>query len=221
MTQWHPGVQVIVPSGHAKLEGMLEWPEEAEGVVVLAECGAGGRPPRGELVGRELRVGGLATLLIDLLAHDGRETRETRFDVGLLTTRLAEAVRYLKLHPGTASLPVGLFGVDTGAAAALRVAAEMPERIRAVVAGGGRPDLAGADALARVRAPTLLIVGARDAAAMDLNEVACARLVCEKRLATVAGATHLFEEPGALKEVSRLAAAWFARHLQTGGVPLH
>jgi putative phosphoribosyl transferase len=137
----------------------------------------------------------------------------TRFDIGLLTERLAEAARGLAREPQTKGLPVGLFGASTGAAAALEVAAEMPDAIRAVVSRGGRPDLASRAALAKVKAPTLLVVGGDDFGVIELNERAYAALACEKRLEIVPGATHLFEEPGKLEAVARLAAQWFTRHL--------
>jgi pimeloyl-ACP methyl ester carboxylesterase len=224
MREWHPGALLMVPAGHAKLDGMLEWPEEAIGVVVLATCDRlDDRPPRAEPVARTLHAAGFATLVIGLLTRDAAERRETCSDVDLLTARLAEVVRYLKLHPGTAPLPVAVFGVDAAAAAALRVAAELPWRIGAVVSAGDCPDRAGEEALARVRAPTLLIVGADDAVALGSNQAAHRHLTCDKRLATVAAATQLFAEPRTLNEVSRLAADWLARHLRSparGRAPL-
>jgi dienelactone hydrolase len=163
-----------------------------------------------------LQRAGLATLLFDLLtaAEDEREARgaRLRFDVALLGQRLAQALDWLAREPATAALPVGLFGASTGAAAALIAAQARAERVRAVVSRGGRPDLAG-EALPRVRAPTLLIVGGADPLVLELNREALARLTCEKELAVVPGATHLFEEPGALERVGELARSWFLAHL--------
>jgi dienelactone hydrolase len=157
-----------------------------------------------------------ATLLMDLLT-DAEEaidivTAHYRFDIPLLAARVVAATDWAKAHPQLASLPIGLFGASTGAAAALIAAAERPDAVDAVVSRGGRPDLAG-DALPKVSAPTLLIVGGRDEVVIELNRQAFARLTCVKQLAIVPGATHLFEEPGALEEVSRLAVDWFARYL--------
>ena len=174
----------------------------------------GRRSPRNRYVAGELNKAGLGTLLLDLLTIDEDRDVERRFDIALLTARLADAVRFVAEHKATRALPVGLFGASTGAASALRVAAAMLQRIGAVVSRGGRPDLAGDTALVRVKAPTLLIVGGEDAGVIELNEQARAALLhCERRLVLVPGATHLFEEPGTLEEVARLAAAWFARHL--------
>ena len=208
-----PGVKVA--SGSVQLEGSLELPAAPRGVVAFAHgSGSGRRSPRNRYVAGELNKAGLGTLLLDLLTIDEDRDVERRFDIALLTARLADAVRFVAEHKATRALPVGLFGASTGAASALRVAAAMPQRIGAVVSRGGRPDLAGDTALVRVKAPTLLIVGGEDAGVIELNEQARdALLHCERRLVLVPGATHLFEEPGTLEEVARLAAAWFARHL--------
>jgi putative phosphoribosyl transferase len=155
-------------------------------------------------------------MLLDLLTPEEDRDYQMRFDIELLTERLRDAVRFVRKHAPTRLLPVGLFGASTGAASALRVAAAMPEDVKAVVSRGGRPDLTGDEALSRVKAPTLLIVGGRDHGVIGLNEAAHALLHCEKSIAIVRGATHLFEEPGALEEVARLAADWFARHLAHG-----
>jgi dienelactone hydrolase len=167
-------------------------------------------------VAQVLRNAGLATLLIDLLTADeeviDRQTAELRFDIPLLAERLVGAIDWLKAQPDTAGLPIGLFGASTGAGAALMAAVDRPEATAAVVSRGGRPDLAGA-ALSAVRAPTLLIVGGWDAPVITLNQEAYAQLKAPKELVIVPGATHLFEEPGTLEEVARLAAAWFSRHL--------
>ena len=208
-----PGVTVA--SGSVQLEGSLELPAAARGVVAFAHgSGSGRHSPRNRYVAGELNKAGLGTLLLDLLTIDEDRDVERRFDIALLSARLADAVRFVAEHKATRALPVGLFGASTGAASALRVAAAMPQRIGAVVSRGGRPDLAGDTALVRVKAPTLLIVGGEDAGVIELNEQARDTLVhCERRLVLVPGATHLFEEPGTLEEVARLAAAWFARHL--------
>lgn len=189
-------------------------PPGAEGVVLFAHgSGSSRHSPRNKFVAAQLREARLATLLIDLLTPQEDEVYRTRFDIALLTERLAEAARGLAREPQTKHLPVGLFGASTGAAAALAVAAAMPETIRAVVSRGGRPDLASHAALSRVKAATLLIVGGDDTGVIELNEQAYAELGCEKRLEIVPGATHLFEEPGKLEAVARLAAQWFTRHL--------
>ena len=193
-------------------------PPGAEGVVLFAHgSGSSRHSPRNKFVAAQLREARLATLLIDLLTPQEDEVYRTRFDIGLLTERLAEAARSLAHEPQTKHLPVGLFGASTGAAAALEVAAAMPEAIRAVVSRGGRPDLASRAALRKVKAATLLIVGGDDTGVIELNEQAYAELGCEKRLEIVPGATHLFEEPGKLEAVAGLAAQWFSRHL--AGVP--
>jgi len=193
-------------------------PQRAAGVVLFAHgSGSSRHSPRNKYVANQLREARLGTLLIDLLTPEEDETYRTRFDIGLLTQRLADAARSLAREPQTKDLPVGLFGASTGAAAALEVAAALPEAIRAVVSRGGRPDLASRAALHKVKAPTLLIVGGDDAGVIELNEQAYAELGCEKRLEIVPGASHLFEEPGTLEEVARLAAQWFTRHL--GGTP--
>jgi putative phosphoribosyl transferase len=208
---------VVVETGAVALDADLAVPDGAAGVVVFAHgSGSGRHSPRNRRVAAALQSSGLATLLLDLLTPDEGEvdarTAELRFDIRLLADRLAAAVDWLAEHPAAAGLPVGCFGASTGAAVALVCAAERPEQVRAVVSRGGRPDLAGA-ALASVRAPTLLIVGGRDHAVLDLNREAYARLSVEKAVEVVAGAGHLFEEPGALDEVTRHAARWFTVHL--------
>ena len=211
---------VSVPAGTALLEGALELPATARGIVLFSHgSGSGRHSPRNRFVADQLRGNALGTLLIDLLTVEEDQTYETRFDIDLLTERLGHAVRFVRDHKSTRSLPVGLFGASTGAASALRVAAAMPDTIAAVVSRGGRPDLTGSTLLQTVRSPTLLIVGGRDHGVIELNESARDDLVsCERELVIVPGATHLFEEPGTLAEVARLAAAWFVRHLaaQTG-----
>jgi pimeloyl-ACP methyl ester carboxylesterase len=152
-------------------------------------------------------------LLLDLLTPEEDTDYEMRFDIDLLTERLGDAVHFVHQHAPTQSLPVGLFGASTGAASALRVAAAMPDLVGAVVSRGGRPDLTGDAALSRVNAPTLLIVGGADHGVIELNQAAHRLLQCEKAVAIVSGATHLFEEPGTLEQVARLARDWFIRHL--------
>jgi pimeloyl-ACP methyl ester carboxylesterase len=210
--------QVRVQAGPATLEGNLGIPEGARGVVLFAHgSGSGRHSPRNRFVAGQLREAGLATLLIDLLTEDeeavDQYTARLRFDIGLLAERLVGATEWLAQDPRTAGLSVGHFGASTGAAAALVAAARLPDVVSAVVSRGGRPDLAG-DWLQSVRAPTLLIVGGDDEPVIGLNEEALARLAAPvKKLVIVPGATHLFEEPGKLEEVSRLAAEWFTRHL--------
>jgi dienelactone hydrolase len=208
-------VQVPVPGG--SLDGDLATPGSVRGLVVFAHGSGSSRfSPRNRHVARRLQQAGLATLLIDLLTAAEEEvdqvTAHLRFDIPLLGRRLLDIIRWVDQDPQTASVPLGLFGASTGAAAALRAAADRPERVAAVVSRGGRPDLA-ADALPRVRAATLLIVGERDLPVLDLNRQALGLLAGPARLEIVPGAGHLFEEPHALDRVADLAADWFVRHL--------
>jgi dienelactone hydrolase len=182
-------------------------------VIFAHGSGSGRLSPRNNAVAAELRAAGLATLLFDLLTPAEARDRDNVFDIGLLAERLAEAARWARQEPDLVRLPIGYFGASTGAAAALVAAAERFSPAAAVVSRGGRPDLAG-NALPAVRAPTLLIVGGDDRAVLELNREALAALRCEKQLAVVPGATHLFEEPGALEEVTALACAWFLQHLR-------
>lgn len=203
---------VHIPCAGLRLEGMLEVPENAATVVLFSHGSGSGRlSPRNNFVARELRDTGLGTLLIDLLSPKEDEVYENRFDIDLLTGRLAAAVNWLTEHATTRVMAVGLFGASTGAAAALNVAAKLPEDIAAVVSRGGRPDLSGQQNLSKVRAPTLLIVGGADTEVLALNKAAYSELRCTKELAVVPGATHLFEETGALERVAGLAAHWFVR----------
>jgi len=205
---------VLVASGTERLPGVLELPPGPRGMVLFAHGSGSSRlSPRNSYVAGELRRAGLGTLLLDLLSRDEDSEYERRFDIALLGARLDDAARWLAEEPDTKGLGLGLFGASTGAAAALQLAASRPDEIAAVVSRGGRPDLAGGEALARVRAPTLLIVGGEDHAVIELNRQALRELTCEKELAVVRGATHLFEEPGALAEVARLAARWFKGYL--------
>jgi len=200
-----------------ELAGDLTLPAAAKGVVAFAHgSGSGRHSPRNRQVAAYLNSRSLATLLLDLLtageeAQDAR-TREHRFDVPLLGRRLVAAVDWLASHSATAHLPCGCFGASTGAAAALIAAAERADRVRAVVSRGGRPDLAS-EVLGQVRSPTLLIGGERDPMVLELNQYARDGLGQAAELEIVAGATHLFEEPGALEQVSELAGDWFLRHL--------
>jgi putative phosphoribosyl transferase len=209
-------MDVVVPAGPARLHGVLELPDAPRGAVAFAHgSGSGRNSPRNRFVAGELHRAGLGTLLLDLLTEDEDLDVLRRFDITLLTARLAEAVHFLAAHRDTRALPIGLFGASTGAASALRVAAAMPMRIGAVVSRGGRPDLAGATALARVTAPTLLVVGGEDSGVIELNQQARGALTgCRSELELVPGATHLFEEPGTLEKVAQLAAGWFGRHLR-------
>jgi putative phosphoribosyl transferase len=208
---------VQVPAGSVTLEGNLTLPEESRGIVLFAHgSGSSRHSPRNRYVARVLNEAKLATLLIDLLTlHEeviDARTAQLRFDIDLLAERLVDTTDWLTQFPDTKHLRIGYFGASTGAAAALAAAAVRPDAVYAIVSRGGRPDMAGA-ALVHVRAPTLLIVGERDEQVVQLNREALARLLCEKRLIIVPGATHLFEEPGALDEVARLARDWFQRHL--------
>jgi putative phosphoribosyl transferase len=208
---------VDVPAGQVTLEGNLNLPQGASAVVLFAHgSGSGRHSPRNRHVANVLNEARLATLLIDLLTREEEEidllTTELRFDIGLLAQRLVAATEWLIRYADTRRLPIGYFGASTGAAAALVAAARCPDHVGAVVSRGGRPDLAG-PALPRVRAPTLLIVGGKDVQVIELNEEALRLLRCEKDLVIVPGATHLFEEPGALDEVAGLARWWFLRHL--------
>jgi pimeloyl-ACP methyl ester carboxylesterase len=199
------------------LDGDLVEPEGARGIVVFAHgSGSGRRSPRNRYVGEVLQAAGLATLLFDLLTEDEERidlrTRALRFDIPLLANRLVGAIDWIGGRSDTRLLSLGLFGASTGAGAALIAAAERPESVRAVVSRGGRPDLAG-KWLGRVCAPTLLIVGGRDEPVIELNRQAMTRMRAPTRLEIVPEATHLFEEPGKLEEVARLARDWFVMHL--------
>lgn len=207
---------VRIPIGHAELEGNLGVPDQAVGVVLFAHgSGSGRHSPRNRYVADVLRRSRLATLLIDLLTaseeHEDIRTARLRFDIDLLAERLVAATDWLENNPETARLKVGYFGASTGGAAALVAAARRPQVVSAVVSRGGRPDLAG-KALPDVQAPTLLIVGGNDTPVIGLNRQVLDLISAPKELVIVPGATHLFEEPGALEEVARLAAEWFQRY---------
>lgn len=208
---------VRIEAGSVLLEGNLSLPEGARGIVLFAHGSGSSRlSPRNRHVAKLLNQARLATLLVDLLSPEEEavdlRTAQLRFNIGLLAERLVGITDWLVKEPDTQPLRIGYFGASTGAAAALVAAAERPKMVRAVVSRGGRPDLAG-PALAHVEAPTLLIVGGNDLLVIELNRTALAQLRSEKRLVIVPGATHLFEEPGALDEVARLAREWFERYL--------
>lgn len=211
-------VQITVDQ--VALAGDLVIPPQAQGVVLFAHgSGSSRHSPRNRWVAQELQKAGQATLLLDLLTQpeelaDARDGH-LRFNISFLSRRLVLATRWLMQLPATRSLGLGYFGASTGAAAALVAAAELGPVIQAVVSRGGRPDLA-LDAIAAVEAPTLLVVGGRDTQVLQLNREALAQLECEKELLVVAGATHLFEEPGALETVARHATDWFTQHLKRG-----
>jgi putative phosphoribosyl transferase len=207
---------VGVPADRAVLAGDLASPPTPSGLVLFAHgSGSSRHSPRNRYVAGILHDAGLATLLVDLLTEEedelDRRTRELRFDIALLAERLLAALNWLAGDPATRELAVGLFGASTGAAAALVTAASRPD-VHAVVSRGGRPDLAGA-ALREVRAPTLLLVGGADPVVLDLNRKAIGALAGQTELVVVPGASHLFEEPGALEQVARVARDWFARFL--------
>ena len=209
---------VRVPIGGQWLPGDLGMPADAHGIVLFAHgSGSSRHSPRNQYVARALERHGLATLLIDLLTPEeeaiDERTAQYRFDIEMLAGRLATIVDWLRHRPETSSLPIGLFGASTGGGAALMAAAARPTEIAAVVSRGGRPDLAGAS-LPRVPAPTLLIVGGLDTPVIQMNRDAMRQMRAEVTLDIVPGATHLFEEPGALERVAELAGNWFSRHLR-------
>ncbi|GAB1640114.1 dienelactone hydrolase family protein [Krasilnikovia sp. MM14-A1259] len=215
MTDWMTAHRIAV--GDVALEGDLAVPAHAVGLVLFAHgSGSSRHSPRNRAVAADLNRLSLATLLVDLLTT-GEETvdartRELRFDIGLLADRLIGVIDWLQDQPQTAVLPIGLFGASTGAAAALVAAAARRDAVRAVVSRGGRPDLAG-PALLEVAAPTLLIVGERDALVLDLNEQARNTMLVSAELRIIPTATHLFEEPGTLQQVAEQAGRWFTDHL--------
>lgn len=210
-------VPVTIGSGGTELSGDLVVPADAIGVVVFAHGSGSSRfSSRNRAVARSLQDRRLATLLFDLLDENedqyDRHTAQYRFDIELLTPRLIGALEHVAGHAATSGLPLGAFGASTGAAVALRAAAQRPDLVRAVVSRGGRPDLAGDD-LPAVRAPTLLLVGERDPQVITLNEEAAGQLSAEHELRIVPGASHLFEEPGTLEQVAEAAGEWFERTL--------
>lgn len=205
---------VLIPAGQVRLEGDLALPHDTRGLVVFAHGSGSSRlSKRNRQVAEALQARGLGTLLFDLLTESESNDRENVFDIPLLAGRLRAAAAWTRREADLEHLPLGYFGASTGAAAALVAATSEPE-VAAIVSRGGRPDLA-ADFLSLVRAPTLLIVGGADTRVIELNEQALARLTCPKQLVIVPGGTHLFEEPGALEEVERLAGEWFDRLLRS------
>ncbi len=204
---------VYIPSGSVSLEGALAIPAGAIGMVLFAHgSGSSRHSSRNKFVAASLQRNGLATLLTDLLTRAEDSNYQTRFDIGLLTSRLGVATKWLGRQPETRNLAVGYFGASTGAAAALQAAVNLGPAVGAVVSRGGRPDLA-MEVLDRVLAPTLLIVGGDDNVVLEFNRQAYDWLRAEKKLTIVPGATHLFEEPGALEVVAYLASDWFSKHL--------
>lgn len=204
---------VQIPIDSTKLEGSLVLPTPGQGIAVFAHGSGSSRfSPRNNFVARELNAAGIGTLLMDLLTEDEDAVYQTRFNIDLLAERLLLATKWLQEQSSTKGLVIGYFGASTGAAAALKAAAELGSKIGAVVSRGGRPDLAG-EALPHVQSPTLLIVGGNDDIVIQLNREAYARLKGKKQLVIVPGATHLFEEPGTLEEVARLARDWFKQYL--------
>ena len=213
--------EVQIQAGRAILPGNLTIPENAVALVLFAHgSGSSRHSPRNKFVARTLHDAGLATLLFDLLTPEEEatdvRTREHRFNIGLLAERLVHATKWAKRQEQTRDLQIGYFGSSTGGGAALVAAAEIPQDVGAVVSRGGRPDLAG-DALPKVQAPTLLIVGGNDDVVIELNEMARDQMPCEVKLEIVPGATHLFEEPGALEKVAKLASDWFVSHMGSTG----
>jgi putative phosphoribosyl transferase len=209
--------EVQIPAGRAVLSGNLSIPENAVALVLFAHgSGSSRHSPRNQFVARTLNRAGLGTLLFDLLTPEEEaldvHTRKHRFNIGLLAERLVHATNWARQQEETLDLRIGYFGSSTGGAAALVAAAELPQDVGAVVSRGGRPDLAGA-ALPRVQAPTLLIVGGNDNIVIELNEMARDQMRCEVKLEIIPGATHLFEEAGALEHVAKLASDWFVDHL--------
>src|SRR3989440_8701332 len=208
--------EVRIPAGRATMDGHLTIVDQAMGLLLFAHgSGSSRHSPRNQFVARTLNDAGLATLLFDLLTPEEESvdlyTREHRFDIGLLAERLVYATKWAKEQKQTRDLKIGYFGSSTGGGAALVAAAELPNEVSAVVSRGGRPDLAG-DALPKVKAPTLLIAGGEDHVVIEMNEQARAQMKCECKIDIVLGATHLFEEPGALEKVAKLASDWFSLH---------
>jgi putative phosphoribosyl transferase len=210
-------IEAQIQAGRAVLPGNLHLPEGAGALVLFAHgSGSSRHSPRNQFVARTLNDAGLGTLLFDLLTQEEEaidmQTRELRFNIHLLAERLVYATKWAKQQPQTRDLRIGYFGSSTGGAAALVAAADNPQDVGAVVSRGGRPDLAG-EALPKVQAPTLLIVGGNDDIVIELNEQARDRMRCEVKLEIIPGATHLFEEPGTLEKVATLASDWFAKHI--------
>jgi putative phosphoribosyl transferase len=215
--------EIRVAAGRATLDGNLTIPNEATALVLFAHgSGSGRHSPRNQFVARTLNNAGLATLLFDLLTPEEEaidlRTREHRFNIDFLAERLVRATKWAQQQAQTRGLRIDYFGSSTGGGAALVAAAKIPQDVGAVVSRGGRPDLAG-DALPKMQTPTLLIVGGNDDIVIELNEQARDRMRCEVKLEIVPGATHLFEEPGALERVAQLASDWFVNHLGAKSAP--
>jgi len=207
---------VHIPADNVHIEGMLELPEDAQGLVLFAHgSGSSRHSSRNNYVAQILRISGIGTLLMDLPTPEEDMNYQTRFDIPLLTHRLLAATRWIKNDKSLAHLPIGYFGASTGAAAALQATAASGGEISAVVSRGGRPDMAGAHDLKQVKCPTLLLVGGNDDVVIKLNQQAYDLLHCMKQFVIVPGATHLFDEPGTLEEVARLATLWFSQHLKS------
>jgi len=211
-------LSIHIPLDRIELEGILTIPKGAQGLILFAHgSGSSRHSPRNQWVAKELQKAHLATLLVDLLTQEeegvDRQTAHLRFDIAFLATRLLGITEWLAEESNTKYLKIGYFGASTGAAAALQTAAHTSQDIFAIVSRGGRPDLAGALLLSKVRAPVLLIVGGEDYPVIDMNQEALKELHCEKKMVVIPGATHLFEESGTLAEVARLASDWFRSHL--------
>ena len=209
--------EVQIPAGRAVLSGNLTIPDSTMALVLFAHgSGSSRHSPRNQFVARTLNRAGLGTLLFDLLTPEQEaldiHTREHRFNIDLLAARLVHATKWARQQKEMRDLRIGYFGSSTGGAAAVVAGAELPHDVGAVVSRGGRPDLAG-DALPKVQAPTLLIVGGNDDVVIELNEMARDQMRCEVKMEIIPGATHLFEEPGALEQVAKLASDWFSLHL--------
>lgn len=205
---------VHIPADNVHIEGMLELPANARGIVLFAHgSGSSRHSPRNNYVARILHSGGMGTLLMDLLTSEEDMDYQVRFDIPLLTRRLLAATHWLQTEQQVKHLPIAYFGASTGAAAALQAAAVLGNKIKAVVSRGGRPDLAGADDLSMVTSPTLLLIGGLDDVVIELNQEAYSHMHCTKHISIIPGATHLFEEPGTLETVASLASDWFKQYL--------
>lgn len=212
--------EIHIPVDIGRLDGSLFIPENARGLVLFAHgSGSGQNSPRNALVAAQLHARAIGTLLFDLLTPVEDGLYRNRFDIDLLCRRLQVAKAWVRDIDIAAALPLGLFGASTGAAAALRAAAEIGDEVRALVSRGGRPDLAGDETLGKTVAPTLLLVGGRDTSVIALNREAFARMNCEKQLRVIPGASHLFDEPGTLEQVAQQAAEWFEQHLPHASPP--
>jgi alpha-beta hydrolase superfamily lysophospholipase len=205
---------VHIPADNVHIEGMLELPANARGIVLFAHgSGSSRHSPRNNYVARILHSGGMGTLLMDLLTSEEDMDYQARFDIPLLTRRLLAATHWLQTEQQVKHLPIAYFGASTGAAAALQAAAVLGNKIKAVVSRGGRPDLAGVDDLSMVISPTLLLIGGLDDVVIELNQEAYSHMHCTKHISIIPSATHLFEEPGALETVASLASDWFKQYL--------